>query len=135
MEKIDWKDDFYVGIHQLDEEHKMIVNAANNVLAQKKDLINATFPPDYLSSFFHTVLEHFENEEKLMLEVSYPGYQDHLDKHGFYRNRIAQKLLNAVWGKEESYNELVAFLHDWLNDHILTEDKKLASFLKDKNIY
>lgn len=135
MEKIDWNDDFYVGIHQLDEEHKMIVDAANNVLARKKDLISSTFPPDYISVFFNEVLGHFENEEKLMLETSYPGYQEHHDEHGLYRNRIAQKLMNAVWGKEESYKELADFLHAWLNDHILTKDKELASFLKEKNIH
>jgi len=49
-------------------------------------------------------------------------------------SRKTEDGLVEIQGKEESYKELVAFLHDWLNDHIVTEDKKLTSFLKDKHI-
>ncbi len=85
---------------------------------------------DVLIELAAYVKYHFEKEEKIMQNISYPDLERQKMLHKDLVNQIVTILVDLKNGKEVSALELKTFLQKWLIDHILGEDKKImAAFL------
>ncbi|MEO5355474.1 MAG: hemerythrin family protein [Magnetococcus sp. XQGC-1] len=80
------------------------------------------------------VITHFSDEEQLMVDVGYPDFHKHklmhmeiVDKLKYYQSTIKQ--FTTEFEKMEHARMLLSFLDQWLNEHILVNDKSLVNFL------
>jgi hemerythrin-like metal-binding protein len=129
MKDLKWGKILSVGVEEIDEDHRKLVeifNVLNHAVAEDES-------PDYLRAVLEELINctvwHFSHEERLMLKYRYSDAAAHAQEH---RERIdsarelQQKLLQ---GGQTVNEEHIAFLERWLTEHILTADQKLGSFL------
>jgi hemerythrin len=129
-----WKDSLLVGVTIIDDEHRKLVAAIDELMdacmkGKGRDTIEKTLM--FLSEY---TKKHFADEEKLQAEYAYPGMAAHKKMHTqFYANITA--LINdfnqngpnvALTGK------INKTLVDWLIHHINAEDKKLGLHIQSK---
>ena len=127
---VEWSEELSVGIQELDEQHKYLLNIINqlNVLMltrKNQEAINEMM--DRLIEYTRT---HFIVEESLMRILGYVNY----DMHKQHHDDLIAKVLdfkNLQMAGKLSRVELMDFLAAWLTNHILKEDKLYSEhFLK-----
>jgi hemerythrin len=122
--EISWKNEYSVGIREIDDQHKYFISLLNNlynaiVAAEKREELRGHFEAlkDYAE-------KHFATEEKYFDEFCYDGAEEHKAKHREIRDEI-KRIENMAEGKEiDFYGSLVYFLNDWLEDHLQKMDQK-----------
>ena len=130
MAFMQWDDDTYkLNIHIIDEQHQRLfelINEFNETIREKKTK-QAT--AKILKGLADYTVYHFHSEENLMKLKNYPNYEVHKSSHqafvakvkGFQERVDQEKLLIPI--------EIANFLKEWLSNHILATDKRLADFL------
>jgi len=124
--KIEWIEDYSVGISSVDSEHMRLVQIINHLneairKEESKAVLVHTF--DRLIEYS---MEHFENEENLMRQYQYPEIEEHIREH----KRLMRTVMEL--NKEKKYifpANVSEFLNSWLIDHILTTDMKYKEYL------
>lgn len=123
-----WKISYKLGNELLDEEHKKLFDIAIKALDYNNTDIKShvRLTINELYSYMKT---HFEHEERYMKEISYPDYEEHKRIHKEIieqMNKFLQLLpkLKIV----DFEKKLIEYMDIWLINHILHEDKKLASY-------
>lgn len=128
-QKFVWNDKLELGVHQMDDEHKVLIERINafitslekqHVQTDKESLLRAF---NALASF---TVEHFEHEERYMQSIDYPQYSSHKKIHenlvnqvGIYGEQIKSNTLNE--------KKIVSFLRNWLLSHIMGVDMQYSA--------
>lgn len=129
MALLNWKSDYQLGNALIDRDHRQLfelINAFHYEFIQNRNRAEIL---RLLNALVRYCEGHFEREEKMMAEQSYPGREQHLQKHAELFETIF-----ALQGKLEAdairmEQETVEFLRHWLTDHIAGEDRAFARFL------
>lgn len=122
---------FLVGIRQIDDEHREILNLCERAVR---------CPPiasPGAQSEFHFVLnelaellgEHFRHEESMLQRNRCPSLEQHQAEHFFYLERLSDLLYSAAEGVADS-RSLQSFASDYLTRHLLGTDRSASSCLK-----
>ena len=125
MAIIEWSDELVLGQEQVDGQHKQLIDEINSL----EGLSNAARPEDvekalmFLAQYVGT---HFQDEEKLMHELGYPGLAEHRVVHQGLYDQVEHRIQEFLLDGQADYDELVGFLRAWLSDHILTADAEIA---------
>jgi hemerythrin len=123
--KIEWNDSYRIGNDPIDRQHQQLF-----------ELANATMLANDLPSFkvammqlYRYVRTHFADEEKLMRNIHFPGYEA---QQGMHNNMVSQlNVISAEIGKGKWDTAAIhAFMHDWLLEHIAHEDVKIAEHIR-----
>lgn len=130
-----WKDEYSVGIEAIDDDHKKLLNLIN----QFQTAVHYRTEPEFEDEAFAAVLDytktHFQREEQLMSEHGYPKFEAHQQEH---RKMIAQVEASLAQYKGEqrhvALKRLLAFLKNWLINHINGTDQAYSGFLRDKGV-
>ncbi len=128
-ETIEWTPAMSVGVPLLDEQHQRIVSIINYLVAAKGPRISADAVDVALVQLRRFVDEHFRDEELILEECGYPALAEHRQEHREYRARLAEHSRRALGGEELMSDELVHFVREWWEGHILGEDRKYCAFL------
>ncbi len=126
---LEWSMDYSVGITTIDEQHKRLFGAINQLaeLANQKD--------DNKTRRFSEVLKlllflnnyiylHFQDEERAMAEIEYEGLRYHKLLHQNFSENVNQTYIEFLENEEIDLDQLLKTLKDWLSSHILQEDMK-----------
>lgn len=129
MKDIVWSRVLSVGVDEIDEDHRRLVdlfNLLNHAVSEGESL-------DYLAAILEELISctvwHFSHEERLMLKYRYGETAEHKTEHHALiesARTLQQKILEA--GNRVADEDL-AFLEHWLAEHILTSDMRLGSHL------
>ena len=81
------------------------------------------------------VVKHFNDEEQLMADVQYTGFAEHKLQHIEIINELQKhqstiKQLKTADEQIVEARQLLRFMHEWLNQHVLVDDKKLVDFIR-----
>lgn len=130
-----WTDSLSVGVQQIDDQHKALIKAVNDLFEACKEGKGRQKISETLDFAEKYVVFHFGDEEKLQLKVGYPGYKEHKILHDAFVGDI-RKYANE-FEKEGPNIALVArfnaFISNWLIKHISIEDKKIGAYIKETN--
>jgi hemerythrin len=123
--KIEWKDEYSVGIKEIDDQHKYFISLLNDlynaiVAGKNREDLKELFL--YLADYAE---KHFATEEKYFKEFNYDGAEEHKAKHQEIRDEI-EKIKNMDDdGKEiDFYGNVVYLLKTWLEEHLAQMDQK-----------
>ncbi len=134
MDFIVWREEFSVGIHRIDEEHKKLIGLINRLLEGMRENRHEQVLVPVLNELVDYTRIHFANEEALLVKHGYPTAAGHSAEH----KRIVAELLALKDDKLSSpsliSHETMEFLRDWLGTHVLEEDMAYAPFLKAKGV-
>ncbi len=134
LEKIAWKKDFSVGVAELDEQHKKLVELINSLVDLATTGATRAEVDDVLTEMTRYAIQHFRAEEQLMLTYNYPGYLDQEAAHNKFRKSNGRFHLRAAEDENVDTGELVEFLKGWLVNHIQIMDKQYSAFFKEKGV-
>jgi hemerythrin-like metal-binding protein len=129
---LEWRDEFSVKNTDLDDQHRIIIKAINEIYRSINQKNNEILIREMVFQLALYAQRHFSFEEALMKKANYNLFEVHKMEHQkffqqieFYKNRLD---LN----QNISAQNLLYFLKDWLSTHILIEDMKYSEILKDK---
>ena len=129
-----WKDNYSVEIEQLDVHHKNLFRIFNVLY---ENTVHSTEVEDVLSIISELqeyTKYHFLTEEQYMLDIGFPGTDEHIDKHRDFARQITD--LNSRHRDDdlEMTKELIVVLGNWLLHHVLEEDHKYLKWQKGESI-
>ncbi len=119
-----------LGVDEIDDDHRRLVGLFNILNHSLMEGDKPEYLVAVLKELINCTIWHFSHEERLMLKYGYEGYVEHMAAH--------EELIKGIRELQQkvfvSGNLVVAdgdleFLEHWLTEHILTDDKKLASYL------
>ncbi len=129
MKDLVWDYILSVGIDEIDDDHRRLVDLFNIL----NHSVTEGDAPDYLEAVLEELISctvwHFSHEERLMLKYGYQGIAEHKMEHQELiksAKELQQKVLQA---DNLVADEDIEFLEHWLTEHILTADMKLGSYL------
>lgn len=130
-----WSDEkMSVGVKVFDEQHKKLIAMINDL----DDAMSKGKGNTVLSGLFSKLVaytaDHFKAEEKLLTQHSYPMLADHLVEHEKLTKQALEYKANFESGKLTVSVQLINFLKDWLQKHILNTDKKYGPFLNEHGV-
>ena len=133
-----WKPEFSVNVEEIDKQHKRLFELGGRIydIASLKDSF------DHYDEIMEVLDElrsytdyHFNYEEKLMTRYNFEGYEEHSFEHLFFMkklDRIEKKDIDSA--QNETALDLVKFVANWIEDHILKSDMKYKDFFNSKGI-
>ncbi|KJU85658.1 hemerythrin-like metal-binding protein [Candidatus Magnetobacterium bavaricum] len=129
MPFIVWNDNIGLGIKEIDDQHKVLIDIINNLF----DAMSAKRANEILGGIFKELIDytryHFSAEEGLMESYKYPEIAQHKSEHEKLTTQVLDLQEQFLQGKVMVDAKLMNFLRDWLIDHIHTSDKKIWRFL------
>lgn len=132
---IRWSDDFKIGIEVIDEQHKTLFNIAEN-LHELLMLPHHTDRYDEIITLVNELKEytkfHFNEEEKIMLTVSYNKLFSHKVMHNDFIEKMDSIDIYKVEENQTKYLlELVDYITIWITEHIMKTDKYLGEWYEE----
>lgn len=128
---VKWKDEYRIGVDEIDEQHKKIFEIANEAY----ELLKNEFYYDKYDRIIELLEElkdyakfHFSFEEDYMLSIRYKGYFSQKVAHDNFIDKVNSFDLNAIDENQDQYIlEILDFIVDWISQHILISDKKIVA--------
>lgn len=124
-----WTDDLSVSIPEIDAQHKVMIGYINDAYKAMQDRSSGDEIKKILKNLLDYSRVHFADEEKLLMESSYPETKEHQIEHLEYCNRILDFYAQFVSGESNLAVKIAPYLRGWLYNHIMVSDKKYARFL------
>lgn len=134
MKTINWKDEFSVGVKELDDQHKILIGMINDLIAEQNSLTDPTTIADLLTKMTDYAQEHFRAEEYLMAEYGYDQHKQQVKQHQAFIDKTISFHSAADIGPNILSVALLDYLSTWLIHHILTEDMQYKEFFNDKGL-
>ena len=127
MRKIEWKSSYEIGHTLIDTQHQALVELINKLLMEEKGSSKSS---DLLVDFMKYAQEHFVQEEEIMAKLNFPELELHKTQHLGYILKGMEFANKSIRNHSELHTETLTYLKEWLLNHILLEDKKIATYLK-----
>lgn len=132
--KIEWKEEYSVGIDSLDQDHKKLISLLNQFITAYDYAMSESYEREALEDLIAYTKYHFKREEGLMEENEYPDVVEHKAQH--------KKMFAQVEKFVELYNEkghdaleeISEFLTHWLINHINGTDKAYTKHLTERGV-
>jgi hemerythrin-like metal-binding protein len=122
-----WKDEFSIGIDDIDIQHRTFLGYLN----EGYDAVTLGNPTDISQELIDKLKayakDHFSFEENIMQLSGFPEFEKHQALHRDFENQILQ--LESFTGKSGSSvnpKYILTMMRDWFLNHILEEDKRLV---------
>ena len=131
-----WNDSFLIGIEELDQEHKILIDDINRlheelVMNDEKSEIE-----ECLGDIYTRMQAHFALEEHVMKEHGYKYFDEHKREHEELLDNYTEymvQFLNDDGGSSD--NSIEDNLKHWVITHIVTSAKKMSRMVQEKESF
>ncbi len=130
MQRVEWGQEFEIGIKVIDSQHRRIVDYINS-LVDMGDNGSHQEIAGLLEALLDYTYSHFAFEEALMEEAGYEFIAIHQNTHEAFSRRIRDLHDQFRDGRDVS-GDLCNLLRTWLIDHIQNDDQSYAPVVKAK---
>lgn len=135
MPLMPWTPLFSVGIREIDEQHKILFDLANEFDAAARAGHEAEVIERILDDLISYTEYHFASEERLMRRHEYTASAAHLAEHEDLKRSVRDFRRRVGEGGARLTPELLTFFRDWLTRHIMNSDRQLGLALNRKGIH
>ena len=129
-----WNEQLSVGIAELDQQHKQLAEMVNDLY----DGVGGRRDETVLQRLLHEMIAlagvHFQTEEWYMRSYGFDGYDRHKGEHAALMAKVHDLKSRIDSGQARITSDVVMFLRNWLQGHILGEDMNYAIFLARQGI-
>jgi hemerythrin len=121
-----WKDEYRIGIELIDTQHQRLFEIGQEAY----ELLNDEMRVDKYDRIVQVLEElrqytmyHFKCEEEYMKSISYRKFFGQKVEHDDFIKKINEVKIDGIDENQDEYlKELLAFIFDWIIEHILTKD-------------
>ena len=130
-----WTKNLSVGVSMIDDQHKMWFEKAEKLFNAGRNKQSKEYIGELLQFLDSYTKKHFADEEKYMMSIHYPGYEEQKKAHTAFIAQL-EKLSNDY---NTSGGSLMVILNanqmviDWLTKHISNMDIKIGQFTQDNH--
>lgn len=135
MVLMEWEDRLMVNIKALDDQHKKLIGLINKLHDAMTTGKSKNVLDEILSELVNYTILHFANEQALLQKYGYPDFVQHKKEHDDLTRKTIELRDSLNSDKGVIGVEVMSFLKEWLNKHILGTDKKYTVYLNGKGIY
>lgn len=133
-ELIVWSDSLITGVTEMDEQHRILVNSINEANTRLAEHVSTEILDQITRDLLSYALYHFETEEALMQtynysEASLADSDLHMKQHREFSATVVAVREGIKAGRLMSREDLLSFLNNWLINHILNTDIRLAAHI------
>lgn len=130
MAQFHWTDDLSTGSTLIDDDHQQLIACMNTLF----DAMERSGPNDAICEPMNNLVqytrEHFGREEAEMDHVGYVASLAHKSEHENLLRQIVALKEMLESGAKINVSAVEDFLSQWLREHIVKADSKLAAALK-----
>ncbi|MDD5056311.1 MAG: bacteriohemerythrin [Sideroxydans sp.] len=128
MARIEWTQEFEIGIPVLDTQQRLFVEFINELdeACRTDDLTKTN---RVMENLLHYTVTHFELEEELLEKAEYPYLKAHRRVHEVFMKKVSELRGRSIKGENIS-TDLLELLKGWLKSHIQREDHDYVETLK-----
>jgi hemerythrin-like metal-binding protein len=127
-----WHSSLAMNVPEIDEQHRYLIGLINSYHQSLTGQAPREQLADVLTFLAGYVKQHFATEENMMQETLFPDRAAHVAEHEALSARVAEMIRQFESGTLPHDSVLAEFLRDWLTQHILKIDRKLADWLTSK---
>jgi len=131
---VEWSDELSVGIEEIDEQHKILVNLLNRLHEAIITKHEADVIKEVLNGLTQYTIIHFAVEESLMRIFDFPGYEAHKRHHEELTKQVIDLKQKIDSGEAEVSMDVLHFLRGWLTNHIMREDKGYSPYFLKRGL-
>ena len=134
MAIIKWTDELSVHIHEIDDQHKKLIDLINKLheaMLQKQGKQVTSQIIDELAAY---TVYHFQTEETYMQKFKYPAFLKHKKEHEGFVTSVENFQKDFEAGKLGLSLEIMTFLKDWVTKHIKGTDMQYSATFKENGI-
>ena len=113
----------------LEKEDQQLIDLLDAIDKCMSDGGSANQVYNYLSDFIVLAKEHFKNEEIIMEHYKYPDIIDHKKEHADLLKQLLILQSKLDQGRTSFSRDYMKTLRNWLDEHLLSNDKKLSKFM------
>jgi hemerythrin len=121
MQPIEWKEEYSVGVPELDKQHKGLIELINRLAEEghRSSVVIKTL--DALSLYAR---EHFSAEEALLRACGDPNLEEHEREHRAFEEWLdaIKQIYRFSTTLDPFVDTINSFLRNWLINHILKTD-------------
>jgi hemerythrin len=121
------KEEYKIGVQQIDEQHERLFNLANEAYLLLKDQLSID-KYDKIINIIEELKEytifHFKSEEEYMESIDYKRiFSQMVEHHKFIEKLESIDLRHLDEDQDKGLANILEFLNNWLIEHILKDDK------------
>ena len=130
MAQFSWSNDLITGNDLIDNDHRKLITMVNALFdsmakGQANDIMSKV-----LNNLIIYTKEHFGREEAEMKRINYSASISHQAEHAKLIKQVLELKEKLDSGDKINAVSVSGFLSDWLRNHILAVDMRLAAALK-----
>jgi hemerythrin len=129
-----WREEYSVNIQRIDSQHRRLFATANRLLDALESQRSKEEVAAALEFLVGYTKYHFAEEEALMGRYGYPESPNHIVRHESLIRQV-EEMGERLKAEDVHAIEVLEFLHGWIVNHILIEDRKYAAMLNAAGVY
>lgn len=129
MPLIEWKDEYSVGVPDVDAEHRDLIELINTLYESMQARDGGSDVMEFLGEIYARIASHFALEELIMRRHEYDEYREHKRDHEQLLEEIRDIMDDYEAGKLLNDEDLARRLDRWFSEHFRTRDARLHNRL------
>lgn len=125
MSLITWKEEFSVGVAEVDFEHRELIELINSLHDSARSGAGRNAVIESLGEIYAQIASHFALEEKMMRASHYSALLEHKQDHETLLDDLRDIMDEVEDDGEYDETQLSTDLERWFSDHFKTHDAKL----------
>jgi hemerythrin len=129
-----WEEKYSVGIQSIDNQHKEIFNHLNELLQAMKEGKAENVTTKIILELAKYAKIHFQKEEFFFQRFNYPQADEHIREHQLFIEKVESFKTEFKSGRITLTFELLSFLKNWIDHHIMEVDKKYIECFQENGL-
>ncbi|EJO5348763.1 hemerythrin family protein [Clostridium botulinum] len=134
-----WKESYSCNISKIDNQHKRLFELADKIYT----IVSVNDGYDHYDEIIETIrtlkeytVFHFSYEEEVMKKYEYSDLDNHKIEHDAFIKKISSINEEEIDEKQKKFlMDLLAFIVNWIENHILKSDLKYKDYLNGLGVY
>ncbi len=133
---IEWTPNLAVHVPVIDEQHRELYRRMNELCNAIMEGQGRKEVQGFISYLTDYTTFHFRDEEALMREIGYPGYDAQRKAHTYFKDKVRAMADQVEAGAASSdlVIEVVEEMQNWFSNHIRTMDRQIGEFLHQQGM-
>lgn len=134
-----WRDAYSCNVEAIDQQHKKLFELGSKlygIVSLKDGADHYDEIMDVLAELKDYTIYHFDYEEALLKKHGFQELQGHLKEHNSFIDKIVDLENEDIDEKQSKITmDIIIFISNWIEQHILKSDMQYKTFLNNKGIY
>lgn len=132
---LSWNEQMSVNVRELDEQHRKLVGMLKTLHEAMRHKQGKEALKKIFFGLVNYTASHFAAEERLMQQTGYPEYEEHRQIHEKMTAKVLALQQEFQQGKVGITLDVMKFLENWVEKHIMGTDKKYGPYLNQHGIF